>query len=180
MREVNAVFAVFGIETVQRQPRFFGGVNEDGCGDLDHGDGSIVHHGLCASSLRSIGLFAIEAIFGGRHIDGAHGVVGEEEEGFTNALELEVLVSGERFEDEFLEFVVCPEVDAMAICVGEGVAILVGIEVVEVGEQETDGIADLAVFFACDMEEFLVDFDIVGVVERTDPPAADIGSVFFE
>ncbi len=66
---------------------------------------------------------------------------------------------------EFLEFVVGPKVDAMAIFGGEGVAIGVGVEVVEVGEQETDGVSDLAVLFACDVEELVVDFDIVGVVE---------------
>lgn len=49
---MNACVAVFGIEVVQGQPCFFGGVDEDRCGELDHGDSGIVHDGLGASSLR--------------------------------------------------------------------------------------------------------------------------------
>ncbi len=174
------------VDLVERAERLVGGVGEDRREQAAQQVGDVPQRGLCAAAALGVGRVAIQAVLDGREIDGAERVVAEVVEREGGGAEVARVVGGADLLREVVGLRERPRVDrvrrergprdAIALAVGMALSGLAGREVVEVGEQEADRVAHLAVRLARGVEVGRIDLDVVLERERRDPPAADIGA----
>ena len=88
-------------------------------------------------------------------------------------------MTADKYSDERVVLQKHPCIDGVDMELGE-VWFCLDFIVVEIREHEAECVADLAVVVSREFEELFVDFDIVFVRERADPPAEDIDSIAVE
>ena len=171
-REVDAGFAVrdFGEEL----PDLICGEAEDGRDEAGEGFGDTPESGLRAATAGVVGGEGVEAVFEDVEVERAEVGVYVLVECLIGAVELEVVVGfadlcvelGGAGEDELVEGLHLREVDG----VGGGV------EVVEVAEEEAQGVAQLAVVVADALHDVFAGDDILAEVDGGDPETDDLAA----
>lgn len=139
--------------------RLFGGMHEDGGDQSGESVEDIVARSLSGTAFGIGGGVAVDCIFDCIQVEATEFIDAKVVDG-THGLEVVVLLEvGLDLLDEFVACLHDPLVNE-AGCLGIG-----GVEIGEVGEEESQAVANGSVIFSSDFEEFFAAGDIVAVVD---------------
>ncbi len=170
--DVNTGLSAFDFGKVF--PDFVGGEAEDWRDESREGFGDAPDGGLCAAAGRMVRGEGVEAVLEDVEIEGAEVSVGELVEGLVGAVELEVIVGGADACGELREAAKDVLVEGFELREGDGVSGRV--EIVEIAEQEAQGVAQLAVVVADALHEVFAGGYVFAEVDGGDPEADDFAA----
>jgi len=159
-------------------PGLVGGVGEDGGEQLHQGLGDFADGGLGGAAAGAVRGVAVEAVLG--DVDVERGEIAGDElgDGADDLAEVVGGVAGEALGGDDVEALEDPAVD-------EGVSGSLGRAkarttyfVLEVSEEDAEGVADAAVALAGLLEEFFAEGDVVLVIDAGGPEADHVAAVF--
>ena len=173
-REVDAGFAAFDFG--QKLPDLVGGEAEDGGDEADEGFGDVPEHGLRGAAGGVVGREGVQAVFEDVEVERAEVGDGELVDGVVDAVELEVVVGGEDLGVELGGAGEDVLVERQSSDLRRTRSRCRGVEVVQVAEQEAEGVAQLAVVVADALHEVFAGGHVFAEVDGGDPEADDLAA----